>query len=71
MKPKPEWLDKYERAYPSGSVAKYVSRPPKPDSYTMFTRLMEVVQEHQDTINKQNRQIRELTDRVKALEIKL
>jgi len=61
MENKPSWLDEYDRAYPAGLVARYVTRPPKPDSYTMFTRLIEVVQTQQT-------QIQELTDRVKTIE---
>ena len=68
MENKPEWLAEYEKAYPAGTVAKHVTRPPKPDSYTMFTRLIEVVQEHQEIIETQRQEIQELSDRVKGLE---
>ena len=68
MENKPEWLAEYEKHYPAGTVAKYVTRPPKPDSYTMFTRLIEVVQKHQEIIETQRQEIRELSDRVRASE---
>ena len=69
MENKPDWLAEYERTYPAGTVAQYIARPPKPDSYTMFTRLIEVVQKHQDVIEMQRQQIKELIDRVKVLEV--
>jgi Spy/CpxP family protein refolding chaperone len=68
MENKPDWLAEYERAYPAGTVARNVTRPPKPDSYTMFTRLIEVVQKEHDLIESQRQQIEELRDRVKLLE---
>jgi hypothetical protein len=68
MDPRPEWLEHYERAYPSGLVARQILRPPKPDSYRMFTRLIEVVQEQQDSLDKQSKMIEDLSSRIKALE---
>ena len=68
MDNKPEWLDHYERSYPTSAVGRQIMRPPKPDSYTMFVRLMEVVQEHQDLIENQRLQIQQLSERVKILE---